>query len=68
MSPEHQRLQRQDNRLQTKDQRVNEGCRIDHVQIELFNVPISFDLSLIVVRIEICDAVLPGGTSSSTPL
>ena len=34
MSSEHQRLQRQDNRLQTKDQRVNEGYRIDDVQID----------------------------------
>ena len=35
MSSEHQRLQRQDDRLQTKDQRVNEGYRIDDVQIDL---------------------------------
>jgi hypothetical protein len=33
--PEDQRLQRQDNRLHTKDQRVNEGDRIDDVQIDL---------------------------------
>ena len=32
--PKYQRLQRQDNRLHTKDQRVNEGHRIDHVQID----------------------------------
>ena len=35
MSSENQRLQRQDDRLQTKDQRVNEGYRIDEVQIDL---------------------------------
>ena len=31
MSPKHQRLQRQDNCLQTKDQRVNESYRVDDV-------------------------------------
>jgi hypothetical protein len=33
-SPKHQRLQRQENRLHAKDQRVNEGYSIDDVQID----------------------------------
>ena len=33
--PKDQRLQRQNNCLQTKDQRVNESHRIDDVQIDL---------------------------------
>ena len=34
-SRKHQRLQRQDDRLHTKDQRVHEGHRIDDMQIDL---------------------------------
>ena len=34
VSSEHQRLQRQENRLHTKNQRVNKGHRIDHVEID----------------------------------
>src|ERR1700733_2881048 len=57
MSSEHQRLQRQDDRLQTKDQCVNESNGIDDVQIDLLQPTDTFGRKFIVViGINICDA------------
>src|SRR5712675_873718 len=57
MSSEHQCLQRQDNRLHTKDQRVNESYRIDDVQIDfLQRTDVLRFKFVVVIGIEICNA------------
>src|ERR1700759_3394015 len=57
MSSEPQCLQRQENRLHTKDQRVNEGHRIDDLQVDFLQRTdvLRFKL-MVMIGIEICNA------------